>query len=401
MKIHDHLPLLLQQFRDELDASCDWWLEHVIDTEEGVIAGEVSVNNRPNPAAGLGLVYVTRLLWFFSAAYRYRPDPRYRAAAELAYHVLTESFPDYENGGLVWSVDSDHQPDSLKKQTYGQSFAVYGLSEYSMAFGNPTALKFADELVELIELHLHDRQNGGYVEALTANWQPLDDVRLGESDANAEKTMNTHLHILEAYTNYYRARPSAEFARTLSSLVMLFLTRFVKPAGEHLTRFYSMEWNELSSAYSFGHDIEASWLLWEAAEVLDDTELKECLRGPVIDLANGVLARGTDEFGGVSNELMPGSFRDSSRIWWVQAEAMVGFMNAWQMTGGEHYWKACVASWKFILNHQVDKSNGEWLWFSRLDHSTPSEYKAGRWKAPYHNGRALLEMIRRLSTNLP
>jgi mannobiose 2-epimerase len=380
----------------EFHALARWWLTHAVDIRNGAIAGEVSNSNRADPGAGQGLVYISRILWFFSAAYRYEPLPEYRAAAELARRVLEERFSDHENGGLFWLLDAGHRPVSLKKQVYGQAFAVYGLSEYAMAFDDRGALGLARELVELIELYARDHEHGGYLEALDADWSPLADVRLGESDINVEKTMNTHLHVLEAYTHFSRADPGDDARERLSSLVVLFLERFVEPTGDYLERYFTRDWQSIPAARSFGHDIEASWLLWEAATVLGDARLQARVRGASLRLAVAVIRHGRSEQGGVINEWAPGGERDASHVWWVQAEAMVGYHNAWQLSGDRGFLDACTDTWAFIKNHQRDPENGEWLWFSRLDPQAQSIYKAGQWKAPYHNGRALLEMISRL-----
>lgn len=385
---------ITQDLEREFHAVAGWWLEHVVDLENGRIAGEVSNGNRVSPAAGLGLVYVARLLWFFSAAYRFRPNAKYRKVAALCRQVLIEQFTDRNNGGLAWSLDAEGRVDSRKKQTYGQSFAIYGLSEYFLAFGDREALEAAGRLMWLLETRVLDHERGGYVEALDADWQPLADVRLGETDLNGEKTMNTHLHMLEAYTNYHRAKRDRESAGMLERLLTLFLERFVKPHGAFLARFYDADWNEMPAACSYGHDIEASWLMWEAAALLGDDGLQKRLREPLLALAENVLANGIDEHGGVIHE---GGGRDGTRVWWVQAEAMVGFANAWQMTGEQRFLHASLSCWDFIKEHQRDSRYGEWLWYSSLDAPGEQAYKAGMWKAPYHNGRALLEMIRRLA----
>lgn len=389
---------LASELAREFHALARWWLTHVVDVRNGAIAGEVSNDNRADPGAGKGLVYAARILWFFSAAHRYEPLPGYRAAAELAHGLLEKHFRDEQNGGLFWSLDADHRPVSRKKQVYGQAFAVYGLSEYAMAFGDRSALGLAQELVELVELHARDREHGGYLEALDADWSPLADVRLGESDINAEKTMNTHLHLLEAYTRFFRARPSDESRERLSRLLVLFLERFVEPTGEYLERYFTRDWQNIPAARSFGHDIEASWLLWQAATALGDADLQLRVHSTSLKLAGAVLRHGRSEQGGVIDEWAPDAERDGRHVWWVQAEAMVGFHNAWQLSGDRGFLHACTDAWAFIENYQRDRLYGEWLWFSRLDPQAQSRYKAGQWKAPYHNGRALLEMMSRLGT---
>ena len=393
----DRFDALAREFESKLHAIAGWWLEHVVDLKSGRIATQVSNRNRQDVNADLGLVYVSRLLWFFSAAYRFSRRAAYRQVADLCHHFLLSHFTDHEHGGLAWSVDSANRQKSRKKQSYGQAFAIYGLSEYAMATGEARPLEEAGRLVKLLERHALDEEHGGYLEALAADWGPLTDVRLGEKDRNADKTMNTHLHILEAYTNYYRAKPSPDFAGTLENLVTLFLERFVAPGGETLVQYYSRDWRLIEAARSYGHDIEASWLLWEAACLLGDKAIKHSVRGRSIALAEGVLEHGTDNLGGVVHEGMPGRVLDPARVWWVQAEALVGFFNAWQMTGRPEFLQASGASRDFIADYQRDSANGEWYWYSILDPGAGTRYKAGFWKAPYHNGRAMMEMARRMA----
>ena len=388
---------IIAELNEEFRSLAGWWLEHVVDTETGALAGEVSNRNQPNPEAGKSLVFVARLLWFFSAAYRFDPRAEYRAAADLAYGFLQEHFHDPEHGGLLWTVDADNRPRSRKKQTYGQAFAIYGLSEYAMAFDSSEALERARSLVTLLEQYANDRDKGGYLEALSADWKPLEDVRLGASDINAEKTMNTHLHILEAYSNFFRAEHSPEFAETLGSLLTLFLDRFVEPLGDSLVRYCTRDWQIIESSRSYGHDIESSWLLWEAASLLGDEALQQRVKANSIALADGVLEHGVDAHGGVVHEGRPGRIDDESRIWWVQAEALVGFFNAWKLTARTEFLQASLQAWAFIQSQQRDREYGEWLWFSKLDTGAEPMYKSGQWKAPYHNGRALLEMMSRLA----
>ena len=385
-----------QEMRAEFEAIADWWLEHVICLDSGDIAAEVSADNKRNRKAGKSLVYSARLLWFFSAAFRFRPDPRFRAAADLCYRELTSLYPDRRNGGLVWSVDAAGLPDSRKKQCYGLCFAVYALTEYFMATGHGDAIVTAEDLVCLVERNMYDTEHGGYIEAMTPDWRTLEDMRLGDTDLNAEKTMNTHLHVLEAWINFHRAQPGAESAARLARVADLFLQHFVASGG-YQKRFFTRDWQELPAEISFGHDIEASWLLWEAGAVLDNGALRGRLLGPVVELADSVLESGAGPEGEVFHEGTQREAVDRSRIWWVQAEALVGFMNAWQVTADERFLEASRASWAFIRDYQRDTEYGEWAWYSRLDRAAPPIYKAGFWKAPYHNGRAMLEMIRRLS----
>lgn len=387
-----------EELENELRAIAAWWLRHVVDTKHNKTAGEVSNRNKKKHFAAKSVVFIARLTWFFSALYRHDARPEYREAAELGYRLLLDRFLDPVHGGMHWKIDWRQRPDSRKKQTYGQAFTIYALSEYYMAFADEKALETAQNLVELLEQHARDREFGGFLEARAEDWSAVD----GEcvDDVDAGKTMNTHLHVLEAYSNFYRAKRDADFAELLGELVSLFIDRFAQPHGDHLVQHYSRDWVEVPGTISFGHDIEASWLLPEAAMALADTVLEKQARTAAINLARGVLASGVDEFGGISKELQHGGLRNSTREWWSQAEAMVGFMNTWQMTGEKQFLDTSFNCWSFIRDHHIDQRHGEWRWNSSLDRQVGDIYKAGPWKGPYHNGRALLEMIKRLSEKL-
>lgn len=386
-----------QQLHREFESISRWWLQNVVNIKDGTIAAQVSNTNQSSNSPGKGLVFSARLLWFFSAAHRFSPNDEFEAAARLCARDLLDHYPDEAHGGMFWALNAADQPESFRKQSYGLAFAIYALSEFYLVLGEQEAMDQASALVVTLEKHARDQVRGGYLEAMSRSWAPIGDHRLSDADAHAEKTMNTHLHILEAYTNYYRATQDLAFRDTLADSLSMFVERFVRPMGEHLTRFYSTDWTEIPAAISFGHDIEASWLIWEAVEVLGDESLATQMTVPVLELAGGVLKRGVDQHGAISNEYMPGSFRDESRIWWVQAEAMVGFFNAWQLSGDVRYLEACRRCWAFIRRFQLDTKNGEWLWYSTIDDGAKPAYKAGRWKAPYHNGRAVIELLSRLA----
>lgn len=383
-----------EELESELRSLAAWWLAHAVDTDRGKVAGEVSNRNRKKRFRGKSLVLITRITWFFSAVYRHDAREEYREAAALAYRLLMDRFLDPVHHGMHWTLDWKNRPVSRKKQTYGQAFAIYALSEYHRAFGDESAIIAAGKLVELLEKNVYDRESGAYLEARGEDWSAIE----GEcvDDVDADITMNTHLHILEAYTNYYRARPSPEFATVLSNLTSLFIDRFAQVRGDNLVQHYSRNWAEIPAAITFGHDIEASWLITKTATALADKDLEKRAQTAAIKLAHGVLARGPDEYGGISMELSPAGHRNPVREWWAQAEAMVGFMNAWQMSGEQPFLDASKRCWQFIRSHHIDNNFGEWRWYSSLDKQHGTMYKAGPWKGPYHNGRALLEMIKRM-----
>jgi len=335
-----------------------------------------------------------RILWTFAAAHRRLVDERYREFAERARSYLMGQFWDPVHGGVFWSVDHMGQPLETHKQTYAQAFALYGLSEYHRATGASDALAEAIKLFQLIEAHTLDPEHGGYLEALSRSWERIEDVRLSDKDLNAPKNMNTHLHVLEAYTNLFRAWPDPLLREKLASLVGLFLEKIIDANKHHLHTFFELDWMPVTEVISFGHDIEASWLLLEAADVLGDATLRAKVREAAIALAGATLLEGIDPDGGLVNELLPDGETDSDRYWWVQAEAVVGFVNAYQETQSADYLEAAEAIWDFARHHLMAEDE----WYFRVDrngHPYPGDDKVGMWKCPYHGVRACFEVIER------
>lgn len=296
---------------------------------------------------------------------------------------------------------------------YAQAFAVYGLSEYFLLTGDAAALEHALDIFDLLEKHALDPVRNGYYEAYSHDWQLLDDLRLSDKDANEAKTQNTHLHILEAYANLLRAllvrrqvfpavhRPEklVGVQAALENVVRLFLEKFIDPQTGHIHLFFDENWHLKSDIVSFGHDIEASWLIWDAAQTLEGVRIEkrgarsvEQVRPICLHIAEATLREAVEPDGSVINQRWNSDGRlDRDRIWWVQAEAMVGFWNAFQMSGDERFRQAALACWRFTQKNMLDAAGGEWLWrISPTGENYPEEDKAGFWKCPYHNGRAML-----------
>lgn len=336
----------------------------------------------------------TRALWFFSELAKVRPGGRVEAAARGLYRYVVDKFVDAEHGGLVWSVGPAGEQRSARKQVYAQAFAVYAFSAYAGAFDDREARGRALALAALVEARAWESGKGGYVEAFSRDWSAIDDWRLSERDLNAPKTMNTHLHVLEAMTALHRLAGNDFTAATLAKNIDLFIERFIAPRGAHVSLFYDMDWVDRCGDESYGHDIEASWLLCEAASALDDKARLAAARVHALRLAEAALGA-LDEDGGLVYERGEAGL-DARRHWWPQAEALVGFYNAYELTGEKRYEAAAAGVWAFIRQHQIDRANGEWFWFSAADKGAPNPYKAGFWKGPYHNGRAMMEMLRRL-----
>ena len=346
-----------------------------------------------------GLILNSRILWTFSQAYRMTGSQEYLDAATRAKDYILERFVDREFGGAYWSVSADGSPLDTKKQFYAIAFAVYGLAEYYRAVGGD-ALEAAIALYRSIEQHSFDPSLGGYIEACTREWGPIEDMRLSDKDENFAKTMNTHLHILEAYTGLYRVWKDHDLHDRLANLIRLFLDRIIQPDG-HLGLFFDERWNLHGSMQSFGHDIETSWLLVEAAEVLcesgdplDRLLYLECL-GASRSLAKAATEGLTSE--GMIYEYDPASgYRKEDRDWWVQAEAVVGYLNRWQLAGEQTDLERSLACWDYI-KRAIVAPGGEWYWGRRADGSVNREDdRAGFWKCPYHNGRMCMEILRRI-----
>ncbi|MCM3635219.1 AGE family epimerase/isomerase [Paenibacillus camelliae] len=374
-----------------------FWLKHSFDEQCGGFLGQVNRDLTIVADAPKSLVLNTRLLWTFSYAYRMYGDASYLSAAERAFDYLNKHFADRANGGYYWMLHADGSPLEGKKQIYGQAFAVYAYSEYFRATKNLQALDYAIQAYRLIEQYGYDPVYGGYIEALSEAWEETDDLSLSDKDLNEKKSMNTHLHVLEAYTNLYRVWQSVELQAQLTSLVRLTIKHIVDEHTGHFKLFFDEAWQSQSQHISYGHDIEGSWLLVEAAEVLGDAALLEETKKVALKMADAVLTRGYDTDGGLFNEALGDTIIDDHKDWWPQAEAVVGFYNAYQLTGKETYLEASLRSWRFIQHAIVDQTYGEWYWSVKRDGS-PSDnmQKISAWKCPYHNSRACFELLERL-----
>ena len=370
-----------------------FWSRKMVDPIGGFY-GRIDGQGKLHEQADKAVILNTRILWTYSAAYQITGNPKHKLMADRAYEYIAKYFIDFKNGGVFWSLDNQGQVVSDKKQTYAQAFAIYALSEYHKINEYKRAKDFCLRIFELMEEHTYDVLNNGYLEALSAQWGKLADVRLSDKDMNADKTMNTHLHVLEAYTNLYRIWPDQKLKGRLKNLIEVMLDRFVNDQG-HFNLFFTDKWELLSHEISFGHDIEGAWLLCEAAEVLGDEELIERVNQIAIKMTDAAL-KGLDTDGGLMNEAGPDGITDADKHWWPQAEALVGLINAWQITGNEEYMVQMKRVWTFIRTYIMDK-DGEWHWkVNRHGDIDYQEDKAGPWKCPYHNGRAMIEIMNRL-----
>jgi mannobiose 2-epimerase len=374
-----------------------FWIRHVARPETRSLRGWLSNDLAADPAAERGALLSARILWTYAAAFRAYGDAAYRDMAALAAHDLGTRFHDAQHGGFYWSVNADGSVRRDRKQVYGQAFAIYALSEWHAATGEREPLEQAVAIFRLLERHARDRGQGGYLEAFARDWSPIADMRLSAVDQNDPKSQNTLLHVMEAYTRLLQVWPDPGLRAALWDLVGLMLTRVLDGRTGHLRLFFTADWQPTSDKISYGHDIEAAWLLARAVEVLGDAELSARIPAVVLRIADATLAEGTDTDGAIFNLGGPGGIVDDSKEWWPQAEAVVGLLEAWRLSGAPRYFDAAARAWEFIATHLVDRRHGEWFrGVTRDGRVNPAFEKVGFWKCPYHNGRMGLEVRARL-----
>ena len=402
-----------------------FWLNKMIDHEHGGFYGRIDGKGILHPEAEKGAILNARILWSFSAAYRVLGNPEYLEACRRAYSYFIDHFIDKEYGGVYWSVDYLGNPLDTKKQFYAIGFAIYGLTEYVRATGDREALDYALQLYECIEEHALDHKYNGYIEACTREWGEIADMRLSDLDANFPKSQNTHLHIIEPYTNLLRCLRELHAAETcdyvpvlgsvlpvgvsvspetvneveasLHNLIDIFTDRILNPETHHLDLFFEMDWTRgAGHLESYGHDIECSWLMHEAALVLGDKEVLAKVE-PIVRMVAKASEKGLRPDGSMIHEAnLTTGHVDDDLHWWVQAENVVGWFNLYQYFGDKEALEKAVRCWEYIKTQLIDWDHGEWFWSRHPDGTLNTvDDKAGFWKCPYHNSRMCLEIIER------
>jgi len=387
---------LKNEIEDELiNRLVPFWLKRSIDKENGGFVGRITGTGDYDWKSNKAIVLNSRILWSFSALYNHYKKTEYYEVAERAHTYIKNNFLDHEFGGVYWLVDYKGRPVQTKKQVYAQAFMIYALSEFYKCNNDKEVLSDAIELFNLVEVHSFDKNKEGYVEAFTREWGTLDDVRLSEKDANANLTTNTHLHLLEAYTNLAKTWQSDKLLNQLQFLTKLFVRKITDPQTFNLRLFFDDSWCPISPEISYGHDIESSWLLCQAVDVLESDSLKDNVKLNAVKMSEWTLKKGFNSKGGLLYEDISGIIDDDAH-WWSQAEGMVGFLNAYQITKDEKYLKAVYKLWAFTREYMIDRQLGEWYFkVNRNGDPCLEEDLLGPWKAPYHNMRACLEIIQR------
>ncbi|MCR5313482.1 MAG: AGE family epimerase/isomerase [Bacteroidaceae bacterium] len=396
-----------------------FWINEMSDKEHGGFYGQMKGDGTLVKEANKGGILNARILWSFSAAYRVTKNQKYIIAANYARKYILQHFIDKEYGGTYWELDYLGNPVDTKKQFYALGFMIYGLTEYVRATMLEPGYKIlwepafenAVKLYECIEKYSFDKENNGYIEAKTREWDEIDDMRLSELDANFPKSQNTHLHIIEPYTNLYRLIKEMEVnnitvdkkiiekvEKSLRNLIDIFTDKILNPETHHLDLFFEMDWTRgAGHLESYGHDIECSWLIHEAALVLNDKKVLEKVE-PIVKLVAKASEKGLNKDGSMIHEAnLDTGHVDDDRHWWVQAENVVGWFNLYQHFNDEEALERSIRGWEYIKENLIDNELGEWYW-SRdpKGNINRTDDHAGFWKCPYHNSRMCLEIIERV-----
>lgn len=386
--------MLIQQAHSMLDNTIIPFWQAQRDEQHGGFFGSMGFDLTVDRKAPKGGIHTSRILWFFSEAARQLNRPDLLEYADHAYEFLRGSLLDQEYGGVYWMATYDGAPLDTTKHTYCQAFAIYGLAAYYRAVNHPEALHLAGKLYELIEEKCWD--GDGYGEAFSRDFAPAANDKLSENGVLAEKTMNTLLHVFEGYAGLYEAGADKAVESSMYRILSLYMQRVYNPALRRQEVFFDRNWNSLLDLTSYGHDIESSWLMDWGAGLLPDKQIAEQVSSINSNLADAVYEKAYRE-GSLINESEKGR-DDKHRVWWVQAEALVGFLNQWQKYPDKVFFReAANQIWGYIQTYLVDqRERSEWFW--RVDETGKPDTELPiiePWKCPYHNGRMCLEIIRR------
>lgn len=395
MKVESELHSLKNEVFQELTKSIlPYWIERVYDDQNASFHGRIDAENKIHKDADRSAILISRIAYSFAASLQLTGDSSLVQPMQTAVNMLKRDYLDPEFGGLYWMTDASGSPTDFKKHVYAQSFGIYAFATVFSATHDEIALKQAIELYQLIEKHAYLPSSNGYHEAFSRNWSPLIDVRLGESDAQEPRSTNTHLHLMEAYAALYKVWPDEVLRTRIATLIEIFLSRIYNQEGRHFFAFFDENWTPKSQVYSFGHDIETVWLLVDAARAINQHDLIVRCEDVALEVAHMALEQAIDpKFGGIYNFGSNGVVIDSEKHWWAQAEAMVGLLMTYRLSGDLTHLNAVFGLWDFITKNVIDHANGEWYFRVNRDGSPITiDDKVGAWKCPYHTSRACIQI---------
>ncbi|WP_295218598.1 AGE family epimerase/isomerase [Ruminococcus sp.] len=384
-------------FKEHLEKNLIPFWNKLKDEENGGFYGYVGSDGKPDARSVKGVILNSRILWFYSTAYQLLKKPELLEMADHAYKFLTDFCFDSQYGGVYWSVNYDGTVCDDTKHTYNQSFAIYALSAYYQASRKKDALNMTYVLYRVIEEKCRDEN--GYLEAFRRDFTPSSNEKLSENGVLAERTMNTLLHVLEAYSELYKADTFYAVGDSIRWILKLFQKKVYNPEKKICEVFFDSDYHSLIDLESYGHDIETAWLIDHGCSVLDDAAYKKEMLPITNGLAEAAYRNAFDKTQHGLNNEREGNKIDSRKIWWVQAESVVGFYNAYQkQPQKKEYLQAAEEIWEFIRSSVVDPDSGEWIECVPADNKPdPKQALVHPWKCPYHNGRMCMEMIQRLS----
>ena len=386
--------MMVQEIKEHLlEGIIPFW-KGLRDNEYGGYYGWVDYDLNVDKQAVKGCILNSRIMWFFSNAYTLLKDESLLDEAKHGFAFMKEHCMDKVNGGIFWSLKYDGQPEETLKHTYNQAFAIYALSSYYEATKDEEALSMAKELFALIEEKCTDSE--GYMEAFDKEFNIIDNDKLSENGVMADKTMNTLLHVFEAYTELYRVAKLPEVKEKLMWIMDVFADKVYNPELHRQEVFFDAHWNCILDLHSYGHDIETAWLIDRGVEVLGEKKYEDKMT-PITKDLTAQIYKVAFNGSSLANECEKGVV-NTHRIWWVQAETVVGFLNGYKMNHDKpEYLEAAQNTWKFIKDYVIDKRSGsEWFWeVDEEGKPYPDRPIVEPWKCPYHNGRMCLEVIKR------
>lgn len=391
----------LEQLRKEISENLThnllpYWSTKMTDTIHGGFWGRVDSKEQVHPEADKGGILNARILWTFSSAYRIFRDTSYLKVATKARDYILNNFIDKEYGGGYMTVKANGEPGDVRKYTLTESYFIYALAEYYRATGDQTALDEAKKIFDYLEKYAFDQENNGYFEVCTRDWKRSHDQLLNEKSPKEEKTMITHLHMVEAYAGLYRVWPDNRMAERLRNVLDVFDDKIVGRKTSHLIYFLEKDWKGTTTIDSYGHDIEGSWLIVEAARLLKDKDLISHVEKLSLKIAD-TAQEGLNKDGSLLTEKdYKTGHVVTVRSWWEQAETIVGYLNAFELTGKDSYLLNAINCWNYIKQHFVDYANGGWYSLVKENGDPAGSDKANYWTCPYHNGRMCMEVIERI-----